>query len=134
MSWPMSIVERRTPDAEQRRTRRDRSQARALPFKAGSHNLRPSDRATTPGLALARGGCGVGGWGAGVRSLAPWCRRGCGWDAEGDGCFWCVGLGGYGIQPSPAAGRLPAGLIAGRDPDIAVPVLAAIDPRRFRAG
>ena len=48
-----------------------------------------------------------------------------------EGFFWCVGQGGYGIQTSPAAGRLVADLIAGRDPGALGPVLATLDPRRF---
>jgi D-arginine dehydrogenase len=56
-----------------------------------------------------------------------------GWDRAGAGFFWCVAQGGYGIQTSPAAGRLVADLVAGRDPGAAGAIVAAIDPGRFAA-
>jgi len=56
-----------------------------------------------------------------------------GWDRDAEGFFWCVGQGGYGIQTSPAAGKLVADLIAGRDPGEAASIVAAVDPRRFIA-
>jgi D-arginine dehydrogenase len=54
-----------------------------------------------------------------------------GWDRAGEGFFWSVGQGGYGIQTSPAAGKLVADLVAGRDPGAAAGILAAVDPSRF---
>jgi D-arginine dehydrogenase len=68
---------------------------------------------------------------AGLRTFTPDRSLAFGWHREAEGFFWCVGQGGYGIQTSPAAGRLVADLIAGRDPGVADAVLAAIDPRRF---
>jgi D-arginine dehydrogenase len=70
---------------------------------------------------------------AGLRTFTPDHSLAFGWDAAGDGFFWCVGQGGYGIQTSPAAGRLVADLISGRDPGPAAAIVAAIDPRRFTA-
>ncbi len=38
-----------------------------------------------------------------------------GFAEDAPGFFWCVGQGGYGIQTSPAAGRLVADMVAGRE-------------------
>lgn len=54
-----------------------------------------------------------------------------GWDRAAEGFFWCVGQGGYGIQTSPAAGKLVADLISGRNPGAAADIVATIDPGRF---
>jgi D-arginine dehydrogenase len=70
---------------------------------------------------------------AGLRTFTPDGSLAFGWDVETEGFFWCVGQGGYGIQTSPAAGRLAADLISGNDPGDAAPAVAAIDPGRFRA-
>jgi D-arginine dehydrogenase len=70
---------------------------------------------------------------AGLRTFPPDGSLAFGWDDAVAGFFWCVGQGGYGIQTSPAAGRVVAALIAGRDPGIPAQVVAAIDPTRFRA-
>jgi D-arginine dehydrogenase len=70
---------------------------------------------------------------AGLRSFTPDRSLAFGWDRAGEGFFWCVGQGGYGIQTSPAAGKLVADLIAGRDPGQAAGIVAAVDPRRFVA-
>ena len=53
---------------------------------------------------------------AGLRTFTPDGSLAFGWDATAEGFFWCVGQGGYGIQTSPAAGKLVADLVAGRDP------------------
>ena len=71
---------------------------------------------------------------AGLRTFTPDRSLAFGWDGDAAGFFWCVGQGGYGIQTSPAAGRLVADVIAGRDPGPAGAILPAIDPARFRAG
>jgi D-arginine dehydrogenase len=68
---------------------------------------------------------------AGLRTFTPDRSLAFGWDAAAEGFFWCVGQGGYGIQTSPAAGKLVADLILGRDPGAARDVVAAVDPRRF---
>jgi D-arginine dehydrogenase len=70
---------------------------------------------------------------AGLRTFPPDGSLAFGWDDAAAGFFWCVGQGGYGIQTSPAAGRVVAALIAGRDPGIPAQVVATIDPTRFRA-
>ena len=69
---------------------------------------------------------------AGLRSFTPDRSLAFGWDRGAEGFFWSVGQGGYGIQTSPAAGRLVADLIAGRDPGEAAKIVAAVDPTRFR--
>ena len=68
---------------------------------------------------------------AGLRTFTPDRSLAFGWDRREPGFFWCVGQGGYGIQTSPAAGKLVADLIAGRDPGPAGTILGAIDPARF---
>ena len=70
---------------------------------------------------------------AGLRTFTPDGSLAFGWDRDADGFFWCVGQGGYGIQTSPAAGKLVADLVAGRDPGPAAGIVAAVDPRRFTA-
>ena len=69
---------------------------------------------------------------AGLRTFTPDRSLAFGWDKREPGFFWCVGQGGYGIQTSPAAGRLVADVIAGRDPGEAGAILSAIDPARFQ--
>ncbi len=69
---------------------------------------------------------------AGLRTFTPDRSLAFGWDGAAEGFFWFVGQGGYGIQTSPAAGRLAADLILGRDPGAAAAILPAIDPRRFK--
>jgi D-arginine dehydrogenase len=68
---------------------------------------------------------------AGLRTFTPDRSLAFGEDRSGDGFFWCVGQGGYGIQTSPAAGKLVADLVSGRDPGEAGKILARVDPRRF---
>ena len=68
---------------------------------------------------------------AGLRTFTPDRSLAFGWARSAEGFFWCVGQGGYGIQTSPAAGRLVADLIAGRDPGEAGRVVERIDPARF---
>jgi len=70
---------------------------------------------------------------AGLRTFTPDGSLAFGWDRDREGFFWCVGQGGYGIQTSPAAGRLTAALVLGHDPGEAGAAVAAIDPGRFRA-
>lgn len=65
---------------------------------------------------------------AGLRSFAPDRLPVYGFDAEVPGFFWCAGQGGFGIQTSPAAGRLSASLILGEAPD---QMIANIDPDIF---
>jgi D-arginine dehydrogenase len=53
---------------------------------------------------------------AGLRTFSPDGSLAFGWAPAVPGFFWCVGQGGYGIQTSPAAGRVCADLILRRDP------------------
>ena len=69
---------------------------------------------------------------AGLRTFSPDRSLAFGWEASTPGFFWCVGQGGYGIQTSPAAGKLVADMIAKRDPGPAGAVIPAIDPMRLR--
>ncbi len=69
---------------------------------------------------------------AGLRTFVPDGSLCFGWAPGAEGFFWNVGQGGYGIQTSPAAGRLVADMILGRDPGAAAPALDAISPARFR--
>jgi D-arginine dehydrogenase len=59
---------------------------------------------------------------AGLRSFVADGEPVCGFDPEVPGFFWAAAVGGYGIQTSPAFGRLCAALIQGRDmpPEVAV--------------
>jgi D-arginine dehydrogenase len=68
---------------------------------------------------------------AGLRSFVPDRSFALGWDATVEGFFWAIGQGGYGIQTSPAAGKLVADLVAGRDPGELGWIVPKIDPRRF---
>ena len=49
----------------------------------------------------------------------------------GDGYFWCVGQGGYGIQSAVGVGKLMADLISGRDSGYDGTFMRQIDPNRF---
>lgn len=71
---------------------------------------------------------------AGLRTFTPDGSLAIGWDGTAQGFLWCAGQGGYGIQTSPAAGRLVADLITASDPGEAARVLEAVDPNRFRDG
>jgi D-arginine dehydrogenase len=65
---------------------------------------------------------------AGLRSFAPDRVPVYGFDPQVPGFFWCAGQGGFGIQTSPAAAKLAAGLLLGEQPD---PSVARIDPAPF---
>jgi len=69
---------------------------------------------------------------AGLRTFSPDGSLCFGWDAAAEGFFWSVGQGGYGIQTSPAAGRLVAALVLGRDPGDAAEIVPIVDPARYR--
>ncbi|HET6307050.1 MAG TPA: FAD-binding oxidoreductase [Rhodopila sp.] len=71
---------------------------------------------------------------AGLRTFTPDGSLAFGWDAAVAGFFWCVGQGGYGIQTAPAAGRLVADLVLGRDAGAADALVAAVSPGRFDGG
>ena len=70
---------------------------------------------------------------AGLRTFAPDRRPVVGFDARDPAFFWHAGLGGYGIQTSPALASLSAGLIAGAALDEPEREMAeAMAPARFR--
>jgi D-arginine dehydrogenase len=70
---------------------------------------------------------------AGLRTFTPDRSLAIGWDRAAEGFLWSVGQGGYGIQTSPAAGRLVADIVAGRDPGLPAQVLRMVNPARFAA-
>ena len=56
-----------------------------------------------------------------------------GFDPEAAGFFWCAGLGGTGIQNSPAIGELAGALLAGVSlPAETAPLVDQLSPRRIR--
>ncbi|MGP1257170.1 MAG: NAD(P)/FAD-dependent oxidoreductase [Kiloniellales bacterium] len=73
---------------------------------------------------------------AGLRTFAPDKSLVIGFDPSADGFFWLAGQGGYGIQTAPAAARLAAALVLGREvpPELAGPDFAveSVSPARFR--
>lgn len=68
---------------------------------------------------------------AGLRSFGPLRIPIYGYDADAPGFFWCAGQGGFGIQTSPAAAKLAAGLLLKGEPD---ELVSAIDPAVFSPG
>lgn len=68
---------------------------------------------------------------AGLRTFTPDRSLAIGWEPSCEGFFWCVGQGGYGIQTSPAAGRLTRDLVLRRDPGEAEWIAPLVDPARF---
>ncbi len=68
---------------------------------------------------------------AGLRTFTPDGSLAIG-PSDAEGFFWMCGQGGYGIQTAPAAGRLLAALVTGRDPGPTLADVAKrVDPRRF---
>ena len=72
---------------------------------------------------------------AGLRSFAPDYLPVYGFDAEVPGFFWCAGQGGFGIQTSPAAAKMAAALLLGRELPEAVPDIepAVFSPVRLHS-
>jgi glycine/D-amino acid oxidase-like deaminating enzyme len=68
---------------------------------------------------------------AGLRTFAPDRVLVIGPDPEVPSFFWLAGQGGYGFQTSPAASRLAADLLAGRQPALDAGTVAALSPARF---
>jgi D-arginine dehydrogenase len=66
---------------------------------------------------------------AGLRSFAPDRLPVYGFDPAAPGFFWCAGQGGFGIQTAPAAARMAAALLLGREPELDA---APYRPERFR--
>ena len=71
---------------------------------------------------------------AGLRSFAPDRKPVYGRDPDNPEFFWFAGQGGYGIQTAPAAARLAAQLLLGRNRDAITERLDAesYSPNRFR--
>jgi D-arginine dehydrogenase len=67
---------------------------------------------------------------AGLRSFAPDRLPVFGFAAGRRDFFWCAGQGGFGIQTAPAAAKLAAALLLGREADSLV---RTIDPAPYRA-
>jgi D-arginine dehydrogenase len=68
---------------------------------------------------------------AGLRSFAPDRLPVYGFDPAAEGFFWFAGQGGFGIQTAPAAARLGAALLLGRDVEPGLDP-AHYSPARFR--
>lgn len=67
---------------------------------------------------------------AGLRSFAPDRLPVYGFDPASPRFFWCAGQGGFGIQTAPAAAKMAAGLLLGRDAGMVDP--SPYLPDRFR--
>lgn len=67
---------------------------------------------------------------AGLRTFARDQAPVVGWASDAEGFFWLAGLGGFGVQTSPAVSQLAASLILGEPPP---PELTAygVDPQRY---
>jgi D-arginine dehydrogenase len=68
---------------------------------------------------------------AGLRTFTPDRALAIGFAPGAPGFFWHAGQGGNGFQTAPAAGRLAADLIAGRQPDLDPDLIRALNPARF---
>lgn len=68
---------------------------------------------------------------AGLRTFSPDRVLVIGRDAQVPDFFWLAGQGGYGFQTCPAASRLVADLIGGRQTDLSGGLVRALDPARF---
>ncbi len=68
---------------------------------------------------------------AGLRTFAPDGSPVIGSDPRDASFFWLAGQGGYGFQSAPAAARLVADLIAGRQPQVDADTVASMSPARF---
>ena len=68
---------------------------------------------------------------AGLRSFTPDRHPAAGFAAEAEGFFWLAGQGGFGLQTSPAMGRIVASLIVGQPWPVSDVTAEELDPRRF---
>ena len=68
---------------------------------------------------------------AGLRTFSPDRVPVIGRDLREPSFFWLAGQGGYGFQSCPAASRLAADLIGGRQTEIGADLVAALNPARF---
>jgi D-arginine dehydrogenase len=71
---------------------------------------------------------------AGLRTFAPDRCLVLGPEPGREDFVWVAGQGGYGFQTAPAASRLVADLVAGRQPELDADVVAALRPDRLRGG
>ncbi len=67
---------------------------------------------------------------AGLRSFAPDRLPIYGFAADAPGFFWFAGQGGFGIQTAPAAARIGAALLLGKDPALGIDI-ERYSPARF---
>jgi len=82
------------------------AQPEELDIAIGIDRIERATRLTVRRLASKR---------AGLRSFVRDKTPVAGFDARTEGFFWLAGQGGYGIQTSPALGRVTAALLAGGD-------------------
>jgi D-arginine dehydrogenase len=69
---------------------------------------------------------------AGLRTFAPDRVPVIGYSADQEGFFWAAGLGGFGIQTSPAIGQIAASLLCAETcSDDRVSLAQAMQPQRF---
>ncbi|HEY8288714.1 MAG TPA: FAD-binding oxidoreductase [Acetobacteraceae bacterium] len=133
--WPMVI------DASHGWYARPEARTRLLVSPADEtpmhpHDVQPDEMDIALGIDRMQGALDIAvrrvehAW-AGLRTFTPDGSLAFGWDPRAEGLFWSVGQGGYGIQTSPAAGRLVADLVLGRDPGEAGRIVPAVDPARF---
>ena len=134
--WPMVL------DVEENWYARPEARTRLMVSPADAtlsypHDVQPEEIDIATGIDRMRNALDIDvrrvehSW-AGLRTFTPDGSLAFGWDKTREGFFWCVGQGGYGIQTSPAAGRLAAALVLGHDPGEAAPAVASIDPARFQ--
>lgn len=134
--WPMIIdVEEGWYARPEARTRLMVSPADATPTHA--HDVQPEEIDVAIGIDRMQQALDIPvsrvehRW-AGLRTFTPDGSLAIGWDVSAEGFFWCVGQGGYGIQTSPAAGRLVADLVLNQPSEASSAVLSALGPRRFQ--
>jgi D-arginine dehydrogenase len=134
-NWPMIVdVSEGWYARPEARTRLMVSPADATPTYP--HDVQPEEIDVAIGIARMQQAMNIPvlrvehSW-AGLRTFTPDGSLAFGWDTRVKDFFWCVGQGGYGIQTAPAAGRLVADLVLGRDPGQAAAVVPAIAPGRF---
>jgi D-arginine dehydrogenase len=137
-AWPMICdINERWYARPEARTRLMVSPADQTPMHA--HDVRPEELDIALGIDRMQQALDITvrrvehAW-AGLRTFTPDGSLAFGWDAVAEGFFWAVGQGGYGIQTSPAAGRLIADLVLGQDAGDAEAIVPVVDPRRFRTG
>ena len=71
---------------------------------------------------------------AGLRTFAPDRSLVIGPEPANRAFIWVAGMGGYGIQSSPAYSQLAADLVTGQTPEIAADIVAQLTPERLRSG